>query len=143
MKFTKKGCLLSGCLTPVVAIIFLFIVGILIPSHSRKALPPSAKNIQEHHTGGLHPDFVRFIKAELPEQDLVTYISNLNINVKYDPDIHLHIKSQISKGFGDAPAWWDEPLNLDNCYFNYIPEDEYLQRVKWENGYVYYSVCSW
>jgi hypothetical protein len=143
MKLTKRGCLLSGCLTPILAIAFSIIISSLIPSAARKALPSSARNIQEHYIGGFHPDFVRLLKAELPEEDLSTYLSNLNLTVKYDPEIHSKIKSTINIRYGDAPNWWDEPHSLDQCYFDYTQGDEYLKRVKWKNGWVYFSVTSW
>ena len=143
MKITKKGCLLSGCLTPIVAVILLIVISSLIPSRSRQALPASAKNIQEYNSGGLHPDFLRLVKAELPENDLSTFLSNLNLTVKYDSAIHSNMSSMINMGYGDAPDWWDEPHNLDFCYFDYTPDEEYLMRVKWTNGWVYFSVGSW
>jgi hypothetical protein len=146
MKLTKKGCLLSGCLTPVVVVILtalFLIVSALRPPKPHRELPASAKNVQVYRSGGLHPDFVYLIKAELPEQDLSTYLSNLNLTVKYDSKIHSTIKLHVNMGYGDAPEWWDEPDDMDCCYFKYTPNDEYIKRVKWKDGWVYFSACAW
>lgn len=40
----------------------------------------------------------------------------------------------------DYPDWWNEgpeDVNINDCYFIYIPEDDYFLRVEYNNGWLY------
>ena len=148
MKVTKKGCLLYGCLSPVVAVV-LIVLGVLIvdkvvPSKARRALPDSASDVQEYYHDCLFPpDFVRVIKARLPEEDFQQYARNLGLTMKYDPNIHGSEYDHVKMLIGSVPDWWDEPRDLDNCYFKHTPGDEYFTRAKWKDGFVYFVAIAW
>jgi len=147
MAMTKKGCLLAGCLIPLAVVVLftiLIVVDSLLPTpQTQSELPVSATDVRVYHSGGLHPDFLTLVKARLPRRHLDIYLDNLDITVKYDPTIHSDIRPRIDMGAGDAPDWWDEPGDMDVCYFNYTPDREYLERVKWKDGWVYFFRCSW
>ena len=144
---TRKSCLLYGCLAPLL-LVGLIILAILvadkvIPSRARRALPDSATDIQEYYAdAGFNGDFIRILKARLPESDFQRYAVNLALT-KYNPSIHGSEYDTIHISIGDVPKWWDEPRNIDNCYFNYIPEKEYITRITWNNGWVYFMALAW
>ena len=137
-----------GCLTPL-AVITLLVVGVwladvLLPSHARRALPGSAYDIKEYYDGyGISGDFVRILKARLPESDFIKYAEALHLSEKYDPAVHGLKYDAVKLGAGDVPDWWDEPRDMDNCYFSHTLGDEYVARVKWKNGWVYFIAQAW
>lgn len=148
MKVTKKGCLLYGCLTPIV-IVAILILGVIIaskvvPSKARSALPDSATDVQEYYSdAGFTGDFVRVLKARLPKEGFPQYAKNLGLTEKYDPSVYDPEYNHLNTSVGSVPAWWDEPRELDNCYFQYIPDKEYVVRVKWKDGWVYFLAVAW
>ena len=144
---TSKGCLRYGCLLPLVLIAIL-ILGItiadkVIPSRARRALPSSGADVQEYYSdSGFTGDFVRVLKARLPEADFQQYASNLGLT-KYDPAIHGAEYDTIKIGAGDVPKWWNDPREMDNCYFKYTPGEEYYTRITWKDGWVYFISQAW
>lgn len=147
---TTRRCLLYGCLTPV-ALVILLIVGLImldtmLPSKARRALPDSATEVKEYDLdAGMIGDFVRVLNARLPETDFPQYAQSLGLTQRYDPSEHSSMETQInlSMNLNDLAAWWDEPTDMDNCYFEYAPGTEYLVRVKWKDGWVYFVAFAW
>jgi len=128
----------------VLAIVGLNIADKVIPSKARRALPSSATDIQEHYSdAGFTGDFTRVLKARLPEQDFLLYAKNLGLTEKYDPSKHDSISSHVGTIVGRVPNWWDDPRDLDNCYFLYTPDKDFMERIKWKNGWVYFLAISW
>ena len=144
---TSKSCLLYGCLTPLILLALLilgiFVADKVIPSSARRALPSSATDIQEYYADfGMTGDFVRVLKARLPESDFPEYASNLSLT-KYAPAIHGAEYDTIKTGAGDVPKWWDQPQPMDNCYFKYTPGEDYYTRITWSDGWVYFISQAW
>ena len=112
----------------------------IIPSKARRALPESARDIHEEYDGCYHQDFCRRLKAKLPEKDYPQFIKNYGGLTKYDPLIHGDdILGMLKIGMGNyAPEWWDEDNeNINDCYFIYKSEDDYILRVEYHNGWLY------
>jgi hypothetical protein len=141
MNTTKIGCLCYGCLFPIgiVALLFLvlFIVDIFVPSNARRALPESASEVKESSSEAWNGDCMRLLVARLPENDFPKYANNLGLKEKYDPQIHGSV-SLLHMHVGGVP-WWNEPTELDNCYFK-LGKD-YIMRIKWKDGWVYFVEC--
>lgn len=147
-KLTKKRFLLYGCLTPVVFVAILIagaiIVDKIVPSKARRALPYSAAEVQEYYSSaGFTGDFTHVLKARLPERDFSQYAKNLGLTEKYDPRKYGSAYDHLKTSVGDVPDWWDEPMELDNCYFQLLPGKEFVERIKWKDGWVYFLAVAW
>jgi hypothetical protein len=137
MKITNKKWLLYGCLAAVVLLVLLIVEAIIAPSNARRALPASATDVQEYYlNAGFTGDFTRILKARLPEKDFPLYAKNLGLTERYDPSKQSRDYGGLETSIGGMPEWWDEPLELDNCYF--LLGKEYVERIKWKDGWVYY-----
>jgi len=124
-------------------ILGIFIADKVIPSRARRALPSSATNIQEYYADfGITGDFVRVLKAHLPESDFQIYADNLGLT-KYDPAVQGSEYDTIKTGAGDVPKWWEQPQPMDNCFFKYTPGEDYYTRIIWNDGWVYFIAQSW
>jgi len=92
---------------------------------------------------GFFGDFSRILKAQLPEKDYFDFVQSIGLETKYEPKLH----AGKEWGFVDirvgGPEWWDEPSNLENCFFAYQPGREYVCRVQYRNGYVYFTEVKW
>ena len=138
----------KGCLTVIIAISVLFIASDLTrrfgPSRARRALPSSAQEINEKWMGlGFFGDFSRVLKARLPEEDYSAFVKNLGLETQFDPVLHdgtNRIPVNIHVG---GPKWWNEPQDLENCFFVYEPEHDYVCRVQYRNGFVYFTEAKW
>ncbi len=125
------------------------IIGIIatdkfLPSKARRALPDSATDVQEYYyDSGFIGDFTRIIKARIPAHDFQNYARNLGLQHKYNPKTHKAEYDSLKMKIGNMPVWWDEPNNLDNCYFQHTPGDEYFERIKWQDGWVYFIAFAW
>ena len=130
-------------------ILFLLIFSIILntfrSSKYYRALPASATDIMEYHhnSSWASPDYVHILKARLPEKDYEKYAKTLGLKEKYDPKIHGQEYNRFNIPVGGLPDWWDEPDELNNCYFNYIPGEEYCERIKWKEGCVFFLSISW
>ena len=113
------------------------------PSGERRALPESAKNIEEYSSTSWNGDCLRLLKAEMPESEYPAYISRLDNLVKYNPEIHTGDYSSIRMGAGDAPEWWDPPYTDETRYFIYTPGEDHVFYCVYGKGYVYAYCCYW
>ena len=116
----------------------LIIVDKGVPSNARRALPESATEVQEYYSDSIFTgDFTRILKARLPEKDFPLYAKNLGLTEKYDSSKHNRREhDDLETSMGGMPEWWNEPMELDNCYF--LLDREYINRIKWKDGWVYY-----
>jgi hypothetical protein len=136
-----------GCLAPIIVLLSLigglFLLDAFLPSGVRRALPESATDIQEYYSDSWNGDFVRLIKARLPEGDYHQYAKALNLSTRFDESKHSDIRSKIDIGAGDAPAWWDPPQSSSTTYFDHVKGDDYVKTLKYSNGTVYLFITSW
>ena len=129
----------------ILALILPYVYVRVIPSKARRSLPASAKEIQEEYTGCPYFDYGRLLKAKLPLKDYPEFIKNYGLTTKYDPAIHnddltLHLKGHDSS----APEWWDmDRENLNDCYFIFKPDKEYMLSVRYQNGQLYFYESKW
>lgn len=134
-----------GCLTPIVAIVALVLVAYVadffIPSAARKALPPSATEVQEFYTGRI--DFVRCLKARLPDTDFPVYARSLGLTQQFDPAGDTDAARYLNMGFDEAPIWWTPPMADRTTYFQYKRGRDRVEVLKYGGGYVYYMVQAW
>jgi hypothetical protein len=138
----KWGCIAS-ILVVVVLIAGVFMLDRLIPSTARSQLPASATDIQEYYSDSWNGDFVRLIKAKLPQETYAEYARRLKIVTLFDPATDQDIESVINLVIADAPTWWNPPKASETTYFEHRKGDDYLQVLSYSNGYVYYLVTSW
>jgi hypothetical protein len=78
-----------GCLTPV-AVAFALFLGVYLldtfmPSGAGRALPESATEVQEYYRDSWNGDYVRCLRAKLPEADFPLYAKNLGLTERFDP----------------------------------------------------------
>ena len=131
-----------GCLTPI-ALFFALILGVILldaymPSPDRRALPGSASEVQEYHSSSWNGDFLRCIKAKLPESNFPTFARNLGLTQRFDPVRHAHIAHRINVGVSHEVAWFTPPLAGPKTYFKYDPSRQSLMVLTFSDGYVYY-----
>ena len=136
-----------GCNAPVLCVLSLIAILYLFdssyPSAARRALPESATDIQEYYSDSWNGDFVRLIKARLPEGDYEEYAKALNLSTRFDDSKHADIRSTIDISVGDSPAWWDPPRSSGTTYFDIVKGDDCVQTLKYSNGTVYMLIVSW
>lgn len=136
-----------GCLTPIAIIISvilaIYLLDTFLPSTARRALPKSATEIQEYYSDSWNGDYLRCIKARLPEADFPVYAKKLGLNEQFDPIAHVDIASTLNMGFSDAPAWWTPPVASRTTYFQFIPSNDFLQILNYSGGYAYFVSTSW
>lgn len=113
-----------------------------MPSTARRSLPESATDVQEHYSDSWNGDYVRCIKARLPEIDLPLYAKKLGLSERFDPAAHHDIANLIDISF-DGPDWWTPPPATQTTYFGYERGDDFLQVLKYSSGYVYFVSTSW
>ncbi|MDC0087975.1 hypothetical protein OAI07_00375 [Akkermansiaceae bacterium] len=134
-----------GCIAPITVIILLvvslFVIDAVIPSEAKSALPNSAANVREYYSGTV--DFVRLIKAELPQEDYVIYAANLGLTAQFNSAKHENIRRTIDMGISDAPSWWDPPNASGTTFFKYTEGDEYFQVLHYFKGTAYLVITSW
>lgn len=113
-----------------------------IPSRVVRALPDSASDVHEYYwDDGFTGDFVRVLKARMPESDFPAFVNNLGLIDKYDPAVHGSGRVSFSAMCGED--WWNPPESLDNAYIEYRPGDDYYVVVKYHEGYAYFTALSW
>ncbi len=87
-KLTKFILLGWGCLIGLFIIGFMFFDD-LIPSNAVRALPGSATDVHEYYwDDGFKGDFVRVVKAKMPESDFPAFVNKLGLTDTYDPAVH-------------------------------------------------------
>ncbi len=135
-----------GCLTPIAAILALILAICLLdafmPSAARRALPGSATVVQEYYSDSWNGDYVRCVRAKLPEADFPLYAKHLGLTERFDPVAHADITNMINMSF-DVPDWWAPPQAGPTTYFQYKRGDDFLEVLKFSEGYVYFVSTSW
>jgi hypothetical protein len=136
-----------GCLTPfavfLALILGVYLLDTFVPSAARRALADSATDVQEYYSGSWNGDYVRCLRAKLPEADFPLYAKNLGLTDRFDPVAHADIESMINIGFGDSPAWWTPPVAGPTTYFQHKRGDDFLQVLKFSDGYAFFVSTSW
>ena len=137
----------NGCLKALFIFIGIFVAIVIlesfIPSRARLKVPPSASETMEYRLGGFFSfDSHHVLKARLPEADYQTYANRLGFT-HFNASIHGSESSQFNASIGGVPDWWDEPSGMDHCYFSYTPGATAFKRIKWHDGWVYYSAIDW
>jgi hypothetical protein len=136
-----------GCVAPVVGVLalvaILYLLDAFMPSAARRALPGSATDIQEYYSGSWNGDFVRLLKARLPEGDYEEYAKALKLTTRFDEAKHADIRSMIDISSGDAPAWWDPPRSSGTTCFEHVKDDDWVRTLKYSDGTVYLLILSW
>ncbi len=134
-----------GCLVPI-AILTVIIIGGCIydkvaPSGARKALPPSATEIQEFYSGGGF-DFIRCLKAKMPQSDFDVYARNLSLTKTYTP-------GQAESSFvtmsiaGHFPEWFDPPGVDRASTVKYEEGAAWISVLQYKEPYVYFFIFDW
>lgn len=123
-------------------ILAVFLMDSFIPSAAKQALPTSATEVQEYYSGSWNGDYVRLLRAKVPETDCPLYAKNLGLIVRFDPAAHAQIASTINMGFGDAPSWWTPPVADRTTYFEHKHKDAF-RVLKYSAGYAYFVSTSW
>jgi hypothetical protein len=136
-----------GCLYPTVAVVAL-ILGVFywdrfVPSGPRRALPRSATEVQEYYRDHWNGDFVRVIKARLPEADVPRYAKALGLTERFDPVAHREISSRINSLRNVAGQPWFTPPQADaTTYLDHKRGDDYFQVLWYGDGFVYFIALS-
>ena len=136
-----------GCLTPIGVIISMilaiYLLGNFLPSKIRRALPKSATEIQEYYSDSWNGDYLRCLKARLPENDFPIYAKNLGLNEQFDPIANADISSVINMSCSDTLAWWTPPPASRTTFFKFEPTNDFLEIISYSEGYAYYVSASW
>ena len=135
-----------GCLAPVAVIlaniVTLVVWDMYVPSRPRRALPYSATQVQEYYSDCWNGDYIRLVKAKLPEADYPRYARNLGLTNRFDPIAHADIADHIMMSFG-GPGWWTPPAPSRTTYFAYKRGDCFIEVLKYSEGYVYFVSSAW
>jgi hypothetical protein len=134
MKKTSRGCLWALGATALFIAMFLLIQSFR-PSLPVRMLPKGAAEIQEYYKDyGMTGDFIRLMKARIPENQVEDYARRMGATQKASGSPGERV-SWSSLG----PGWWrprKPPL-----YF--LKEREYQMLVGWEDGFVYVEIGAW
>jgi len=134
----------------IAAVLLVVATGLVVytclPSAARRALPASAGDVKEFYQPDFGGDFVRCIKARLPETDFPVYARNLGLRRHFDSSEHGGIgRRLVNIEYSDAPEWWDPPGGEPGIdwYYDQDPNVPVNEDLTWRNGYVYYCAFSW
>ncbi|MBK1789984.1 hypothetical protein [Persicirhabdus sediminis] len=134
MKKPSRGCFwILGIIC--VAILIVVVLDTFLPSKAVRNLPEGATDIQEHYEDvGFTGDFVRVVKARIPESEVAEYARRVGATRK-----------EAGGAGSDYFSWtgaasWFAPENPP-MYFHYEPGYRIL--VGWEDGYVYFDAAAW
>lgn len=134
MKKSSRGCLWTLGAIGLFITVFLLIQSFR-PSLPVRMLPKGATEIQEYYKDyGMTGDFIRLMKARIPESQVEDYAQKLGADQKATDSPGERV-SWSSLG----PSWWrpqKPPL-----YFH--KEREYQKLVSWEDGFVYVEIGAW
>lgn len=145
MRFTRRtniALIIAGVVfLPVFLISALLVVGSLIPSPARQALPSSATDVQEYCDNSLNGDYERRIRARMPEKDVAPFAAKMGLGERYSRA--KHSKLPVSVPTGHKP-WWTSPRGgLEGAYFSCSPSGNKSQAAIYSNGYLYYFEEEW
>ncbi|MCH7226592.1 hypothetical protein [Haloferula sp. A504] len=99
-----------------------------------RTLPTGAADIQEFYRDHWNGDFVRLVRAKIPESELREYALKVGAKKVVTED---HPAEIISWSHG--PSWWS-PEGLPR-YCSSGPDQRVL--VGWQDGYVYFDAAAW
>ena len=113
-------------------------------SYVRKQLPKSASEIQEYYNDtGMSGDYVRVLKAKIDKSSFHKYASRLKLNSTYS-ELKNTLESETWKmDITNPPSWWTEPNETELFYLKVDRDKEFIQRLKWKNGYMYLITVAW
>jgi hypothetical protein len=110
-------------------------------SPARLALPSSATDIHECWSNNLNGDFIRCLRATMPESDVSVYAANLGLTQKFDPvsdgDLNL------DPAFMGKPDWWQAHPPNRATYFKMKRGESRREVLSYANGFAYYLVERW
>jgi len=139
-KITKTNWLVRGA---VVAFIVLIMVLFYQGTKSRRYIGEVRQALQGDYASASRAyrglgvgGFVYELKGALPEAKLLGCVEALGLT-KYDPEEHGPANDLQVKDVGGDLRWWQETSGLDHYYFRDSLSDQFVVRVKWENGQVY------
>jgi len=131
-----------GCLIPIVGLFVLFALDVFMPSAARRALPSSAMEVQEFYSDSWNGDYVRCLRAKLPEADFPLFAKHLGLSEHFDPVKDADIASMINMSFG-GPDWWRPPQAGPTTYFKYKRGNDFLEVLNYSEGYAYFVSTAW
>jgi len=98
--------------------------------------------VQEYYNDNWNGDFVRLLKARLPEADFPQYAKNLGLTERFDPVTHADVDGIIHNlRFVSGQKWFDPPPADQTTYFKHQrgPHTHSYSEVLWHsNGFVYF-----
>lgn len=97
--------------------------------------------MQEYYHDSWTGDFVRLLKARLPQADFPQYAKNLGLTERFDPVIHADIGGTIhSLRFVAGKKWFDPPPADQTTYFRHERgrHHSYSEVLWYSNGFVYF-----
>ena len=144
MKLSKRARnILFGIAAVIVAIALgLWAADALIPSVVRRALPATASEVHEYYNdSGFTGDFLRCLKAKMPQSEMPRFAAKLGLAQRYDP--RKDAKSPVSFSAADGISWWSQPKTLNGAYFKYTPGSESYSVATYQDGYVYFLAIAW
>ena len=131
---------------PLVLVGGLLVADKLIPSNVRKALPADATDVNEYYTDNLFlGDFVRYVKAKMPESEMPEFARKLSLSQRYSPAA-VPVRPGFSLDFDGETrinSWWNSSPALNGAYIKIGPGTEAYSIAKYANGYVYFKAISW
>ena len=102
-----------------------------------KHLPSTAKNVHDV-TYGLN-DFVRYMTAEITEQEYLEFKNRLNIK----KSLHNSTYTVWSWDEKETVTWWTPSLDTTKTYGVVNTSEEYYTVIKYESGKVFYKHSKW
>lgn len=139
-KISSKILIVLGIL--VIGVCCLWAADRLTPSLPRRALPATASDVQEYYSdSGFNGDFLRCLRARMPESEMPQFAAKLGLTQRYDPkrDAKLPISFSVDPGI----SWWHQPDSMKGAYFEYTPGSESFSMAMYQEGDVYYMATSW
>jgi hypothetical protein len=125
------------------ALLFLFpltLIDKVVPSRSRRHLPPGATEIREFYRGNFTGDYFRILKAQMSEAQFQQYASNLNMNQRYADTSESGIPNHWFSNQKEAP-WWTPPSDTNHAFVTYEKDAEgrlsFCDLLGYSNGYAY------
>lgn len=113
-------------------------------TYAKRNLPETASNVQEYSRDtGFSGDYLRLLKADIPQKDFSEYVVALGMTEVYLEDKHLGIiKNQMR--YSNLPDWWDNTIpEEDNAYILYDTKKEIFKLLFWKDSKVYYVSSGW
>jgi hypothetical protein len=99
--------------------------------------------VQEYYKDHWNGDFVRLLKARLPEPDFPQYAKNLGLTERFDPVTHADASSLVnSLRFVSGQKWFDPPHADRTTYLKHKRGDDYFEVLWYSNGFVYFIAFS-